>query len=392
MPIRIVRGHITRMEVDAIVNPLPRFFWETNVAYSEIANAAGPDFKAACRRMTRPAIGQAALTQGFSLPCKYILHTLYPQSKHDPRLLSDCCMSALELAVSQDCRSIAFPLLSTEIHGAPADEVLRLLSDPISVFLLNHEPDLTVYLVESPDAPVHFTGKLYADVQRFISHFSSENSIQFKKSSSHSSISVPGGFPASRQAPVSRKQREPLLKSEAAPCSKRQKAPSVSSEPREEALLITESTADAEAYLCAPSPAPAPLFSETAPWDPAALAEALRDVDESFSQMLLRLIDAKGMTDPQCYKRANISKQHFSKIRNDIHYQPTKSTAVALAIALRLGMPETEELLMKAGLALTRHHTFDLIIRYFIQHGEYDIFRINEILYAYDQVLLGSAG
>ena len=128
----------------------------------------------------------------------------------------------------------------------------------------------------------------------------------------------------------------------------------------------------------------------TAPMAASGLDEALAHLDAGFSETLLKLIDRSGKKDAEVYRKANVDRRLFSKIRNNPDYKPSKPTAVAFAIALELSLPETRDLIARAGYALSPSSKFDVIIEYFITQRDYDIFKINEALFAFDQSLLGA--
>lgn len=338
MPIQLVRNDITRMHVDAIVNAANRHLSVGGGVSAAIHRAAGPALQADCRAIGTCPVGEARITPGHLLPCRYVIHTVGPiwqggtQGEEDA--LAACYTHALALAVAHDCRSIAFPMLATGAHGYPAHQALKIATDTIRDFLLRRVPDndLMVYLVTFTKESLSAGTELFEEVRQYIDdRYVAEHLMRRPR--------------RTRRAP---EMEEPL---EAA--------------------------------------CPVRMLPEA--WYPDTLEGALSMIDESFSEMILRKIQEKGMKNADCYKKANIDKKLFSKIIHQPHYKPRKTTALALAVALELSLDETKELLMKAGLALSHSEKFDIIVEYFIQHGRYDIFEINEILYDYDQALLGGA-
>ena len=347
MPIRIVRNDITKMEVDAIVNAAKPSLLGGGGVDGAIHRAAGPELLEECRRLGGCPTGEARITKGYKLPSRYVIHTVGPVWKDgahaEAELLASCYRASLRLAEEYALKSIAFPLISAGIYGYPKPQAMRVAMDSISAFLMEHDRDeMTVYLVIYSRDSMLLGQKLSADIRQYIDDHYVETH------------------------PTHTYRRE------------------------EESAVFNAPFIDQPDLSLRPSYSP-----KTGATPPPDMAAALSEgnpfgpLDESFQQMLLRKIDEKGITDAQCYKKANIDRKLFSKIRGDVHYQPSKKTALALAVSLELDLPQTRELLEKAGFALSRSNMFDVIVEYFIAHGQYNIFEINEALFAYDQVTLG---
>lgn len=330
MPFFIVREDITRMRVDAIVNAANTALAMGGGVCGAIFHAAGPaKLQAACRKLSPISTGGAAITPGFALPAKFVIHAAGPvyhewSPAESARLLRSAYLKSLRLAVENHCDSIAFPLISSGIYGYPKDQALQVAVDAIREFLHGH--DMNVYLAIFDRASFTVSEEILGNVRSYID----ENYV-----SAH------------------RGQRRELL--------------------------------PVEAQALRPPSAAAPPRSI-----PNGLDEQIRTLDEPFNTALLRLIDERGKTDAEVYKRANIDRKLFSKIRTGKGYQPGKRTILALAIALELSLEETDDLLERAGYALSHSQKFDVIVEFFIVSGKYDIFEINEVLFQYDQPLLGA--
>lgn len=339
MPLKIVRNDITKMKLDAIVSATDPAFSGSGGADGSIQRAAGHG--SLLKRLGALRPGEAKLTRAGRLPCKYLIYTVGPVwqggDRGEAEVLASCYRKCLELAEKKDCKSLAFPLISSGSFGCPKDLALHTAVSAISAFLLERE--MEVYLVVYDRQAYRLSSKLFADIKAYID----DNYVQ-----EQSQLWGKRGLPMSRAMPAVEGSVE---------------FPELSGEPADLA----------------------PLMAARGP----TLEELLGHLDESFSQMLLRKIDEAGMSDAQCYKKANIDRKLFSKIRSDINYRPSKPTAIALAVALELPLAEMKELLEKAGFALSHSSKFDIVVEYFVSRGNYNIFEINEALFAFDQRLLG---
>ncbi len=386
MPLHIIREDITRMKVDVIVaagSAKPGTPTPTGGVNGSIHRKAGARLVEALRRLGGIRTGGATLTQAYDLPCKYVIHTAGPMwrggSYGEETLLRACYREALQLAVRQRLSSIAFPLISTGKYGYPKAEAMQAATSEIRTFLQTHELD--VYLVVYDREAFAVSSDLFAGVQAFIDqHYVDEHYV-----ARNTREEVWAEF---MTAPWDRTQDEGTqdIQDQAifpgAPAEDAWAAPSTA--PRKEASFARREKARKMAR-------PAPMAKERSP-KPFALSleERLKKLDEGFSQTLLRLIDEKGMKDSACYRKANVDRKLFNKIKNAPGYTPKKSTVIAFCVALELDMPDCRELLSRAGYALSRSNIFDVIVEYYIGKGIYDVDVINQALFAYDQPLLGS--
>ena len=369
MPFQIVRNDITNMRVDAIVNAANSSLLGGGGVDGAIHRAAGPGLLAECRTLHGCPTGQAKITGGYDLPAKYVIHTVGPiwqgGGSGEAELLADCYRNSLALAEDSGCESVAFPLISAGAYGYPKEEALEIAVRSIEAFLQDHE--MVVYLVVFDKASFRLSRERMDDIreyidQRYVDEHPADHSNRdiWAEMAYGAAPPLPqAALQAAPQPPKESKAKHPRLFS-------RKKKPE-------------------------PAPEEASLSYASVPSDTLDLADVLAQLDEGFSPTLLHLIDEKGMTDAQCYKKANIDRKLFSKIRSDAHYQPSKPTAIAFAIALELSLPETRDFLARAGYALSPSSKFDMIIEYFIQRRNYNIFEINEALFAFDQNLLGAS-
>lgn len=336
MPLEIIRNDITKVHADAIVNAANSSLLGGGGVDGAIHRAAGPELLAECRLLGGCETGRAKITKAYKLPAKYVIHTVGPVwqggKSNEEQLLADCYKSSLALAKEFKLESVAFPLISSGAFGYPKDKALNTAISIIGEFLLDNE--MTVFLVVFDQAAFMLSEKLFSSITQYIDD---------KYIEDH---------------PLSRRLRFA----------------------EENCLREYDLDEPIHSYM----ETPASVKKRTRNLD-----DVVKQMDETFSQMLLRLIQEKGMTDAETYKKANIDRKLFSKIRNDANYKPSKPTTVAFAIAMKLNLDETKDLLLKAGFALSHSSKFDVIIQYFLDEGNYNIFEINEALFAFNQTLLG---
>ena len=374
MPFEIIRNDITKLNVDAIVNAANNALQFGGGVCGAIFTAAGAEkLQKACDKIGGCETGQAIITKGYNLPSKYVIHTVGPKwqsgNSGEYELLYACYKNSLELAKSKNLESIAFPLISSGIYGYPKDQALRVAVTAIGDFLLQN--DMNVSLVVYDKATYSLSEKLYNSIKVFIDdNYADSHYISRRTADESKLLDEKLSFDATTA----------ILQADEDSFSDTM-AVFEADESLKESIVPPSQSASKQTSVAAP---------QMAPTAGRGLDDVLRHLDETFSQHLLRLIDAKGHNDADVYKRANIDRRVFSKIRSNKDYRPSKNTAIAFAIALELNLDETRDLLLKAGFALSRSNKLDVIVEYFITEKNYNIFEINEALFAFDQNLLGA--
>lgn len=356
MPFEIVRNDIVNMQVDAIVNTAnPNPIVGSGVDRG-IHKKAGHELLVARKKIGCIDFGDAVITPGFGLEAKYVIHTVGPIWKDgnykEEQILSSCYRKSLELAKEHKCESIAFPLIATGNYGFPKPLALQTAVREISKFLLENE--MQIYLVVFGKEAFALSEKLIKSVNSYID----ENYIYSKTIDEYGTESVYGSQIEKRRI---RERHKP---------SNRINEDILSPQVFEECLDMSVGAA--------------------VPMDSDGWGQLLKDLDAGFSETLLQLIDRSGKKDSEIYKKANVDRKLFSKIRNNMDYKPSKSTALAFAFALELDINETKDFIGRAGFAISHSSKFDVIVEYFLVNRNYNVFELNEVLFAFDQPLIGA--
>ena len=394
MAFQIVRNDITKITADAIVNtanPEPVFMEGTD---SAIYLAAGADELLSERAKIGPiAEGEVAVTPAFKLDAKYIFHTVGPVwnggGEGEKETVRKCYLNCLKKACELGIESIAFPLISTGVYGFPKAEALLIATSVFSEFLADHELDITLVVFDNESFTL--SGKIFAGVNEYIDENYAAEKISEEYGFTGGAAYGAGFGAATSGAGFGSAAEEVCEDKEAALIEEREKEREERRSRRKNLLHSVRDYTGLEARGKSAMAVPAASMAqmEAASKPQRSLDDVVKNVSETWSQSLLRLITEKGYTDTEVYKRANADRKLFSKIRSNKDYQPKKATALAFALALKLNIDETKDLLGRAGYALSKSSITDLIVEYFIENQVYDIMTINLALYEHNEPLLG---
>lgn len=347
MPFKIIREDITKIKCDAIVNPTNEDLYPGGGVDAAIHQAAGEDLLEMCQSIGGLDVGRAKITPAYNLPCKYVIHTVGPWwdggDNNEKEYLQSCYKEALKIAKGTKCKSIAFPLISSGTYGYPKDQVLKVALEVIKEFLYTND-DMLIYIVVYDKTAYALSEQLSYGVSAYIDdNYVESHSDEFKLDDSD--LIFEDRMESSVHCEKSMRPIEELPRSH----WRNQSVPEFGS-----------------------------------------LGSIEKFMYKGFRDTLLDFVEDRKMSDVECYKRANVSRQTWHKIITDRNYTPKKNTAIALAISLQLNIDETQALLASAGFILSKSSLFDVIIMFCIVKGIYDVFEIDSILFQYDQETLFS--
>ena len=367
MPFKIVRNDITKMKVDAIVNTANEAPIYSSGTDTAVYKAAGEkELLAERRKIGYLEEGEVAITPGFKLPAKYIIHAVSPcyidGESGEEKKLRNCYRRSLHLAAEHGCKSIAFPLIATGSFGYPKEEGMRVALDEINDFLMHK--DMLIYLVVFDTKSTRLGMKLYPDLEAYIDH----NYVCDKREEEYGDRyfgSVRRGEPEynaylDERAYVERKIGlfECKESAEASWCSEK---------------LSNEEPSIKKASPIKIKDLPTDEYYDLVEENETAIDERMKHLTDTFQEYLMYLIENKNLNNVDVYKDAYITRKLFSKIKVNREYQPDKSTAMRLCIGAKLNLDETKDLLARAGYALSPCDKRDVVFSYFIEKGYYDL-------------------
>ena len=380
MPFQIVRNDITKMHVDAIVNTANSMPGYGAGIDSAVYEAAGKD-KLLAKRHEIGAIdrGTSVITDGYQLPAKYIIHTVGTAwqggKEGEEDIIRSCYRRVFKVASENDISSLAIPLLASGSYGFPKGIALRIALSEIEAFM--SVSDMDVYFVVFDEKSVSLSSELYGDIDEYINdnYVDEKNQVDYPDSygRTESVVQRSESF-AGRLASIGAVPR--LLKANK---TEKRKVSNKKAESIEAAFEDEEDMLSSDMCLSAP------ILEEE-----RSLDDVVNNLDKTFMELVFSFADAKGLTDVEVQKKANLDRKTFSKLKCGTTKNPSKATALALAIALELDLDDTKDLLSRAGLALSPCSKQDVIVQYFIEKEAYDIYEINVALFEHGEQLLGT--
>ncbi len=370
MPFKIVRNDITKMECDAIVNTASRYpvstFEQVGAGCDKaIHKAAGADKLIAARKeIGEMAVGEVAITPGFDLPAKYIIHAVSPVfidgNSGEEEKLRNCYRNSLRIAKDNGIESIAFPLISTGSFGYPQEEGMRIAVDEINAFLLHN--DMLIYLVVFGTKATLLGERIYPDLEAFIDHNYVDEKREEEYGNAHFGSVSNADYGYEAYAKLRRETDKRLFHT-----AKGSRPKNAIAKPSEE--MVCMSQAMPEADMSCDSLDVDALQSK--------LDERMKHMSDTFSEYLMFLIESKGKTAVEVYTKAIVDKKVFYKIKNNPDHHQTKLTAMCLCVGAELNMDETRDLLARAGYALSPCDKMDVIFSYFIENEIYDMIELD---------------